>query len=498
MVACATVTVLIVLTRAHIDHLDVRLPWKLHHESTQNGPTAFHDAVLDGADNAPMRAWTEPVAQTATTAANSLSFASTAAASPAPTSTGHGTRISPGYREPAFPTVAERMPNTPFPYYLLNATRDPRTGRVVFTRIGTHGAELQNPDPERRRLVPSENQRDYPEPESGCGPTAILNWILWYQNFDLLRKPVESPDPSFLKRLDFGMIEDEIVSLRDGDRSLRGGANVLEIIAAIDRVAARLSNGRVRMHYERHPAPLSINDLLRFTRGYRGAILVGRPVDPSTGELTGFHAVSAVAGDTSGYVMINNWGKKLYGAIRNEDDGQYFRPQGDGEWPIRLEYLVCFTPIVPANPEAVAIAELPRKHLATRRTAPAPRRAAARPVARTTHATAAVATNPDGDLELLSVHRTHGRHTGCIVRVRNASSKEVCLYISDFKAQFPNGVVAYPDYIQPHPGPEHSQIAVVVDPNNNTFLNPGQSRYFFLGFRDPVLKNLSPTSVSIR
>lgn len=240
------------------------------------------------------------------------------------------------------------------PYEVLEASPS-ATGAVRFFPFRMEGTEIRGAGAEARRHVPAMNQRDFPEPESGCGPTAVLNWMLWMQDQHLLGTPRETHGLEARALAGFQRIEEEIRRLRGTEAGgSRGGSNEFEIISAMDRLAYQLSSGDVRMAYRRFHAPLKMAEVLEFTTGYRSGILIGRVVeDRATGQLGEYHALNLVAGDRSGYLMVNNWGERVYGALRTEPDGQYFYASTADHPPIKVERALCFVPFRPATQRVV-------------------------------------------------------------------------------------------------------------------------------------------------
>ncbi len=324
------------------------------------------------------------------------------------------------------------------PFSVLEAVREGTEIRFQSRRM--QGVELTGSRADARRRVPSMNQRDFPEPESGCGPIAIVNWLLWMQNEGILRKPMEGSNDWVLAHYNFRSVEREIFGLR-GERSdrLRGGSNILEIAAAMDRIVYQLSAGAIRMHNERFDAPIRVNDWVQFTRGHRVGILVCRIVeDPATRRLGGYHAVSLVAGDRGGGVMLNNWGEQVYGVLRNERDGQFFYPENVSQPPLKVEYAVCFIPFRPAEDFPPAL--LGRGTFAGPvRTVPAPPRRIVRP------APAPAVSQSNWNVQLGAIQSSET----VVFRITNRSNQARAIYLRSFQARTPLGRMVYPMDVRP-------------------------------------------------
>jgi hypothetical protein len=233
-----------------------------------------------------------------------------------------------------------------YPFYVTQETWNPETRRYDFSRVGMEGTERVG-HPDNRRYFLSENQSDYPKPGSGCGPTALLNLYIWYTKFGLLKESITHSNPTRYKQLKFRQIDRKIAEIQGHTRSPITGTNSLEQVFAIDELCQKYSPTPLRIHFEYKSPPLSAQDFININRNYRSGILSVRPKDPRTGRLMGNHAVLAIRGDTSGKIILANWGKFTNGRLVQKTDGQWFIPDDPSQHELlitRLTTLIPFTP----------------------------------------------------------------------------------------------------------------------------------------------------------
>ena len=341
-------------------------------------------------------------------------------------------------------------PDPRFPYQLLEASECADSGSVRYRSRGAFGTEIVNRYGDSRRYVPSEDQRHYPEAESGCGPAAILNWILWYQDFHVLQPPEARMGRDEQRWRSYVRIEEEIFRLRGGNVShLRGSTTHLEIISAFDRTVNLMSAGNLRLHFEIFPAPVNVEQLVRFTTGFRAAILIVEPINPRTGEAGGLHAVSAAAGDRAGYIMVSNWGGKLHGPLRIEGGEQYFYPNDEGEWPLRIHRLITFIPIQLDPPVDYAITDLPLHRPFSRARNPFLReeRRSSVPVTQSWNSARTRPVEPVSEVERIGVvvfHSLPAVPHGYRVSLRNYSDRKIRLSRRSIQGVFSDGKILHP------------------------------------------------------
>jgi hypothetical protein len=233
-----------------------------------------------------------------------------------------------------------------YPFYVARKQWNSDTKRYDFYRVGMQGSEriIQN---DIRRYFLSENQNDYPTPESGCGPTALLNLYIWYTKFGLIQESIRHSDPEHYKQLKFRQIDRKIAEIQGHARDLSTGTNTLEQVMAIDEIVQANSSTPLRIHFEFKSAPLNTQDFIHLSRNYRAGILAVRPKDPKTGLLMGNHAVLVIRGDTSGKISIANWGDFSHGRLVQKSDGQWFIPDNPTQHELLIEQLTTLIPFTP-------------------------------------------------------------------------------------------------------------------------------------------------------
>lgn len=212
------------------------------------------------------------------------------------------------------------------------------------------GKELSGPGGAARRQVPALRQEDFPEPETGCGPAAMLNWLLWLEAQRALRFPREWTTAATPRQL-YEAIETTLAEIRrESTPGKRGPMRTDELVAVMDRLVREYSDGALRLAPEVFEAPVKISDLITFNRGYRCGFLVGEVLDDeASDQSTLSHVVSLVAADRQGGVMLNNWGARVYGHLRNEAGQQVFRARNADHPPMRID---CVIRLIPFSPEA--------------------------------------------------------------------------------------------------------------------------------------------------
>ena len=252
------------------------------------------------------------------------------------------TAQKPRYRETDF-----LQQSGEFPYYVTERRWNETKNRYDFYRSGMSGAEIIQRGNNRRYFI-SENQGDYPEPASGCGPTALLNLFIWYSKFGLLEESIQHADQETYKQLKFKQIDEKLLDIQRLSRSRNGGTNTLAAIVAMDElIQEHKKRDNLRLHFEVKSAPLNHKDFFALSRNYRAGILSVRPKDKQTGALLSNHAVLCIRGDTSGSITIANWGEFSHGRLVNRPDGQWFIPSDPTEHEMRINSLTTLIPFTP-------------------------------------------------------------------------------------------------------------------------------------------------------
>ncbi|PXA03459.1 hypothetical protein DDZ13_12260 [Coraliomargarita sinensis] len=241
-----------------------------------------------------------------------------------------------------------RQTEKDFPFYVAEKKWNSKTQRYDFYRRGMQGAEVPMRGEARRYFI-SENQGDYPEPESGCGPTALLNLYVWYSKFGLLDESIQHSDQQRYKQLKFQQIDRKIREIQKQSRTDYGGTNTVASIVAMDELVQQYSKGPTRLHFEIKKPPLSLKDFNELSRNYRAGILSVRPKDRQTGALLGNHAVLCIRGDKGGMITIANWGEFSHGALVQRKDGQWFVPRDRSHHELKINNLTVLVPFTPKD-----------------------------------------------------------------------------------------------------------------------------------------------------
>lgn len=244
--------------------------------------------------------------------------------------------------------AAPRAETRTYPFHILEPDITSNAGMPTYRRRGFYGAECQNPYVERGAIL-SEHQANYRAAASGCGPTAILDWLIWYQNFGLVPRSTQHSDLEAYKRITFDLIDRRIAELRGRYRTDFEGANTAEIIVVFDQLVRELSQGKIRLDGEVKDAPLSRHDLLEQSRNYRAGILITQVYDPAAPPMGGYHAVAVVRTDTEGRVSIANWGKYDHGHLVTKPDGQWFASEDGSSPSLKVRSLLTFIPFQPTG-----------------------------------------------------------------------------------------------------------------------------------------------------
>jgi hypothetical protein len=212
------------------------------------------------------------------------------------------------------------------------------------------GTEVKNNSLNRFSLL-SENQYHYPEPESGCGPTAMLNILIWYQKYGLVDPVFRDADPKEFKLKTFRYIDDLLNRSAGRQRSEAGGSNNRDIALVMDQIVREHSDGRIRIQTDSVTAPIDLRVLLATNPNFRSGFISVYPKDPRTGELLALHATTFIRADREGYITIGTWGKTYRGLLRMRDGHQWFVPQNPKHLELRIHSYTRFIPFRPTTPE---------------------------------------------------------------------------------------------------------------------------------------------------
>jgi len=231
-------------------------------------------------------------------------------------------------------------------FQVVVPTEDAEKAVVVQIR----GNERKNNSQNRLSII-SESQYEYPEPESGCGPIALLNTLVWYEKYGLIAPLFRESNPEIYKKRLFAEIDRRILQSSGISRSEQMGSRNLDMAMALDGIVKEQSEGKLRVHYDYIIAPLRLKDLLNTMPNFRTGYLLGYPKDPATGEtMSVLHAVTLIRADRAGYVTLATWGEKYRGLLRMRGDEQWFIPQAPHDIEIKILGMMRFIPFEPLEP----------------------------------------------------------------------------------------------------------------------------------------------------
>lgn len=234
-----------------------------------------------------------------------------------------------------------------YPFYVAEKRWNTNQQRYDFYRVGALGEECSNRQDARRYFL-SENQANYPDPESGCGPTALLNLYIWYSKFGLLNESIRNADSETYKQLKFREIDQKILEIQKQNHRRDTGTNTMEQILAMDALIQENSQPSLRLHFEIKKPPLQLKDFLNLSRDYRVGLMSVRPLSPQTRRLMAYHTVLVIRGDTSGQITIANWGEFSHGRLIDKPDGQWFIPSDSSQHALKIVNLTTLIPFKPA------------------------------------------------------------------------------------------------------------------------------------------------------
>jgi hypothetical protein len=163
---------------------------------------------------------------------------------PSPNSTRRPTKAA--SRQVNYQGTAFRQQAGEYPFYVAEKKWNPQRKKYEFQRKGAYGSEILLKVDARRYFL-SENQNDYPEPASGCGPTALLNLYIWYSKFGLIQESIRHANPTTYKRLKFQEIDRKLLNIQRASRSQNGGTNTLAAIVAIDELVQESTRNSTRL-----------------------------------------------------------------------------------------------------------------------------------------------------------------------------------------------------------------------------------------------------------
>jgi hypothetical protein len=219
-------------------------------------------------------------------------------------------------------------------------------GNEFYLSQITKGVELYNNSQHRLSIV-SENQSDYPVPQSGCGPTAMLSILMWYEDYGIIKSLNRDMTLRHYKLSLFREIDNHLMKQAGIKRTEKMGVRNLDIAVTMDFMFEARSRRNVRIHTELKPEPIRLRDFLRTTLNFRSGLLIVAPKDPHTGELMNTHATVVIHADKKGYITLGTWGQLYRGLLEERSDGQWFIPQDPNHMELKIRELILFIPFQP-------------------------------------------------------------------------------------------------------------------------------------------------------
>ena len=208
------------------------------------------------------------------------------------------------------------------------------------------GSERMNYGFNRLSML-SENQAHYPTPESGCGPTAMLNILIWYEKFGLIPPLYRDANPLDYKSKLFNEIDRRLVEQSGTTRTQNLGVKNLDTAIVMDLIVSQRTKGTVRIHTDFIKAPLKLGDFFETTKNFRSGYLIVKPKDLETDQFLDDHVAAIVHADRTGYITLATWGNYYRGRLQKRYDGQWFVSQDAVQIELKVKALTRFIPFRP-------------------------------------------------------------------------------------------------------------------------------------------------------
>lgn len=231
-------------------------------------------------------------------------------------------------------------------FQVIERGTDKKSGKTVFYLHKKRGTERTNNSLNRLSIL-SEDQRDYPSPESGCGPTAMLNILVWYEKYGLIEPRYRDADPKHYKFKLFREIDRRLNRQAGQLRTEETGVSNLDAAMVMDAMVRERSKGIVRIHTDAIAAPLKLIDMLDTMQNFRSGYLIVAPKDRNTGKMLNDHAATVIRADRAGYITLATWGVLYRGLLKQRADGQWFIPQNPEHMELKVHGLTRFIPFRP-------------------------------------------------------------------------------------------------------------------------------------------------------
>ena len=239
------------------------------------------------------------------------------------------------------------------PYPLLSETTDfqvvgckKKGAKIEYYSHAVKGVERINHGLNRLSIL-SEDQENYPIPETGCGPAAMLNILIWYEKFGLIPPLYRDADPRLYKLKLFREIDHRLAEQSGTIRTEEHGIRNLDTAIVMDSIVNERTNGKVRIQTDWVKAPLKLNDFLETIKNFRAGYLIVAPRDLETGKLLDDHAAVVIRTDRTGHITLATWGQHYHGRLKKRADGQWFIPRDSSHMELKVKALMRFIPFKP-------------------------------------------------------------------------------------------------------------------------------------------------------
>ncbi len=233
-------------------------------------------------------------------------------------------------------------------FQVVEQGKHKQSGEMRFYLRTLRGTECANNSLNRLSML-SEDQQNYPSPESGCGPTAMLNILVWYEKYGLVEPYYRDAELSLYKYKLFREIDRRLAKQAGMIRTEETGINNMDAAMVMDAIVRQRSKGEVHIHTDAIAAPLKLSDCLETMPNFRSGYLIVTPKDRNTGKLLNDHAATLIRADRAGYITLATWGKRYRGLLKKRADGQWFIPQDPTHMELKVHGLTRFIPFRPTT-----------------------------------------------------------------------------------------------------------------------------------------------------
>jgi len=237
-------------------------------------------------------------------------------------------------------------------FQVIEHARHTASAEKAFYLRTIRGIECTN-NSLNRLSMRSENQKSYPTPESGCGPTTMLNILIWYEKYGLIQPSNREADPARYKSKLFQKIDQRLTQQSGVRRTATTGVNHIDTAIVMDSIIRERSGDTMRIHTDTIIAPLKLSDFLETMPHFRSGYVIVTYEDPNTGQLLNNHAATVIRADRAGYITLATWGQVYRGRLSTRGDGQWFIPQDPIHFELKVRGLTRFIPFRPSDSQPI-------------------------------------------------------------------------------------------------------------------------------------------------